>query len=64
MTPSATTGTITLATSADVFVASHVGVRFRIENKEVKITSYTSATQVQALVKETLSETAATKDFE
>ncbi|NQU61008.1 MAG: hypothetical protein HQ512_07745 [Rhodospirillales bacterium] len=64
MTPSATTGTITLTASVDVFVAGHVGVRFRLENKEVEITTYTSATQAQALVKETLVSTAVTKDWE
>lgn len=64
MTPSATTGTITLTASVDVFVANHVGARFRLENKDVEITTFTSATQAQALVKETLVSTAATKDWE
>jgi hypothetical protein len=62
--PSATTGTVTLTASADVFVADHVGVRFRLQNKEVEVSSFTSATQVQALVKETLASTAASKDWE
>lgn len=61
---SATSGTVTLTASTDVFVADHVGVRFRVQNKEVEITGYTSATETQALVKETLAGTAATKDWE
>ncbi len=64
LTPSATTGTITLTASADVFVSDHVGVRMRIEGKEVEVTSYTSATSAQASVKETLGGTSATKDWE
>ncbi len=64
LTPSATTGAITLTASADVFTASHVGARFRLIDKEVEITSFTSATLVQATVKETLNGTAATKDWE
>lgn len=61
---SATSGTITLTASADVFVVEHVGKRIRIENKEVEVTSFTDATHVQAVCKETLSTTAATKDWE
>jgi len=64
MTPSATTGAITLAASADVFVAGHVGARFRIQDKEVEITAVTSATGAQATVKQTLVGTAASKDWE
>ena len=64
LTPSATTGTITLTASADVFTAAHVSARFRLVNKEVEITGYTSATQAQATVKEALSGTTATKDWE
>ncbi len=64
VTPSATSGTITLTSSADVFVSDHVGLRFRVGDKEVEITSYTSATSVQASVKETLGGTSATKDWE
>lgn len=64
LTASATTGTITLTASVDVFVAGHVGTHFRLENKEVEITAYTSATQAQASVKETLAGTTATKDWE
>ena len=63
MQASATVGTITLTVSADLFVAEHVGKRFRIEGKEVEITVFTDATHATALVKETLTTTAATKDW-
>ncbi len=62
--PSATTGTITLTASADVFRSAHVGCRFRLATKEVEITSFTSETEAGAKVKETLTGTAATKDWE
>ena len=39
LTASATTGTITLTASANVFLSAHVGTRFRLENKEVEITT-------------------------
>ena len=64
LTPSGTSGTITLTASADVFDVSHVGCRFRIASKEVEITSYTSATVAGASVKENLTGTAATRDWE
>ena len=64
LTPSATSGTITLGASAGVFDVGHVGCRFRIATREVEITSYTSATVVGALVKENLTGTSATKDWE
>jgi hypothetical protein len=61
---SATSGTVTLTASADVFDAGHVGVRFRLADKEVEVTAVTSSTAATALVKETLSATATTKDWE
>ncbi len=64
LTPSATTGTVTLTASADAFQPAHVGTRLRLQNKEVEVTAFTSATQVQALVKETLAGTTATRDWE
>ncbi len=64
LTPSGTSGSITLTASADVFIAAHVGTRFRISNKEVEITGVTNATQAQATTKQTLSSTAAQKDWE
>ncbi len=64
LTPSATTGTITLTASSSVFVAGHAGTRLRVGNKEVEITTVNSPTVVTALVKETLASTAATIDWE
>ncbi|MBL6945708.1 MAG: hypothetical protein ISR47_03625 [Rhodospirillales bacterium] len=64
ITPSATSGSITLTASADAFDALHVGTRFRIENKEVEITAFTSATQLTATTKENLASTTATEDWE
>jgi len=64
LTASATTGSITLTASSDVFVSGHVGARFRVEKKQVEITGITSATVAVALVKETLTSTAATKDWD
>jgi hypothetical protein len=64
LTPSATGGTITLTASAAVFVPGHVGCRLRVGGKQVAVTAYASATQVTALVKETLANTQATKDWE
>lgn len=54
LTPSATTGAITLTASAAVFVAGHVGTRFRILGREVNVTGFTSSTQVNATVVQTL----------
>ncbi|OFX12561.1 MAG: hypothetical protein A2516_06280, partial [Alphaproteobacteria bacterium RIFOXYD12_FULL_60_8] len=64
LTPSATTGAISVTASAAVFEAGHVGVRLLIGGKQVGITAYTSATQVSATVHETLANTQATKDWE
>lgn len=64
LTPSATTGTITLTASAAVFVASHAGTRLRVGGKEVLITLVNSATVVTATVIQTLAGTTATIDWE
>ncbi len=61
--PSATTGTITLTTSANAFESGHAGTRMRIGGKEVLITSISSPTVATANVIETLSATAATIDW-
>ncbi|MCA1908918.1 MAG: hypothetical protein LDL39_11215, partial [Magnetospirillum sp.] len=62
--PSGTSGTITLTASADVFVADHVGTRFRLQQKEVEITAISSPTQASATVKQNLVNTSAHKDWE
>ncbi len=64
LTPSATTGAITLTASADVFESGHSGTRLKVGGKEVEITSVASATVVAANVIETLSGTAATDDWQ
>jgi len=61
---SGTTGTVTLSASADVFVADHIGARFRLARKEVEITGVTNATQATAIVKQTLTSGAATTDWD
>lgn len=61
---SATTGSVTLMASANVFAAGHVGTRIRLQNKEVAITAVTSATSATGLVKENLAGTTASKDWE
>lgn len=64
LTPSATTATITLTSSADIFTEDHENTRLRIGGKEVVITDFNSATVVTGDVIETLSSTAATIDWE
>lgn len=50
LTPSALTGSITLTASASLFVAGHVGTRFRYIGNEIEITAYTNATTVTGTV--------------
>jgi hypothetical protein len=64
LTPSSTSGTITLTASAAVFDASHIGARFRIQDKEVEIAGVSSATQATASTKQNLPNSNATKDWE
>lgn len=64
LTPSSTTGTITITASASVFVEGHEGVSLRIGGKEVIITDFDSGTVVTANVVETLGGTGATIDWE
>ncbi len=64
LTPNATSGTITLTASAAVFQAGHVGLRLRLGGKQVLVTAVTSPTQATADVKQTLTSTATTKDWE
>ena len=62
--PSATSGSITLTTSAPHFVAQHLGSRLRIEGKQVDLTNIQSPTEANALVVQTLASTGPTKDWE
>lgn len=64
ITPSATTGSITLTASGDVFIAEHDGTRLRVGGKEVEITSVSSPTVITATAIETLGGTGATIDWQ
>lgn len=64
VTPSATSGTITVTASAPVFDPLHDGTRMRIKGKQLLITGVASPTQVNATVKETLDDTTATTEWE
>lgn len=63
LTPSATSGTITLTASSGVFAEGHENTRLRVGGKEVEVTDYDSPTVVTANVIETLSGTSATIDW-
>ena len=63
ITPSATTGTGTLTASASLFASTDVNRLVAIHGGYVKITGFTSATVVDMQVKETLSATTATADW-
>lgn len=64
ITPSATTGTISLTASAAVFESGHENTRLRVGNREVLITLVNSPTVVTATVIETLVSTSTTVDWE
>lgn len=63
VTPSGTTGTITLTASSDIFVAAHENTKLQIGGKQVVITDFNSATVVTTNVIEDLSSTDATIDW-
>ncbi len=63
LTPSGTTGTITLTASVDVFAPGHAGTRLQVGGKQVEITSYDSPTVVSVNVIEELPDTTATIDW-
>ena len=63
LTPSATTGTITLTASAAVFESGHAGTRLRVGGREVAVTLVNSPTVVTATVAQTLAATTATIDW-
>ncbi|PZP56785.1 MAG: hypothetical protein DI586_02505 [Micavibrio aeruginosavorus] len=64
VTPSNTSGTITLTASAAVFGGEHVNTRLRVTGKEVLITTVNSPTVVTVTVIQTLPNTNATIDWE
>jgi len=59
LTPSATTGSITLTASAAAFNAGHVGTHIHVNGGFVTITGYTSATVLAGTVTTTLTGTGA-----
>lgn len=63
LTPSGTTGSITLTASASVFEAGHEGARLRVAGSEVEITDFDSATVVTVTTIEDLPGTDATIDW-
>ena len=64
LTPSGTTGGITITASAPVFAAGHLGTRLRVAGKRVDISAVLSPTQVTGQVQDTLPGTSATFDWE
>jgi len=64
ITPSATTGTVTLTASTSVFSSTHIGSFWALNDGYVKITGYTSSTVVTGDVKNTLSGAGATTDWQ
>ena len=64
ITPSATTGAITLNASADVFNAAHAGTKMRVNGVEINITSYASPTVVDGTLVSDLESTDATTDWQ
>ncbi len=64
VTPSATTGTITLSASADLFVPGHVGARFLLGAKRVRVTAVAGPRSATATVEDTLGGTTAVQDPE
>lgn len=64
LTPSGTTGTVDLAASAPVFLPGHVGVRFRIAGKRVRIMTVASPVLASAVIEDALDGTAPTTDWD
>ena len=64
ITPSATSGSITVTASANTFTSAWNGLKIRHKKKTMTITGYTSATQVSATVNETLDDTSAASDWD
>jgi hypothetical protein len=62
--PGGTAGTITLTANQSVFVADHVGALVRIKGKQVRITRVDNGTVAAAAVRQTLSDTEWTTDWD
>jgi len=63
LTPSATSGSITLTASEGVFTLAHEGTRLRVAGKEVEVTDYDSPTVIRVSVLEELPNTDPTIDW-
>jgi hypothetical protein len=67
LTPSGTTGSITLSSSASFFTTAHIGARFRIVQGTTEgvciVTAFTSATAVTATVEGTFGATSASTNW-
>ena len=55
--PSARTGSITITASASIFTAAHVGMSIRYVDREIVLTGFTSATEMDGTVVEELPKT-------
>ena len=64
LTPSATTGDITLTASSELFSDAYIGLRLRLLGGEVLVTAKNSATSINATVKKDLENTDETKKWE
>ncbi|MBW8271337.1 hypothetical protein [Caldovatus aquaticus] len=64
LAPSATSGAVTLTASAPVFLAGHVGARFRLGGRRVLVTAVASPLSAAATVEEPLDGSAATADWD
>jgi hypothetical protein len=64
MQSTSTTGTVTLNTSADVFVAAHLGGIVRMKGKQIELTNIQTSTQAVGLVLQPLLDTGPTTDWD
>ena len=64
MQSTSTTGTVTLNTSADVFVAEHLGGIVRMKGKQIELTNIQTSTQAVGLVLQPLLDTGPTTDWD
>jgi hypothetical protein len=64
LTSSATSGTVTLTTSAAHFNADHLGVVFRLQGKQVLITNILTTTTALGLALETLTSTGPSRSWD
>ncbi|MGH6903629.1 MAG: hypothetical protein ACREIR_12920, partial [Geminicoccaceae bacterium] len=64
MQSTATTGTVTLNTSDDVFVAEHLGGIVRMKGKQILLTNIQTGTQAVGLVLQDLGDTGPTTDWD